>query len=97
MPQSKLTEEQKQYIRDNYMEVEYTVLAKEIGMNLNTLYWWCAQNGLRKRRKGRKRDEKAPKSIIRIGIPKTYTKRPPAIYDNPSREQHVSRILNTKL
>jgi hypothetical protein len=102
MARKELTPEQEAFIRNNYATMEYKDIAAEIDMNINTLYWWCKEHGLRKRRIGRKRDiNKKTKQMAKIMALKPAAVKTgkywPADHTNPSREDHVERILNTQI
>lgn len=93
----KYTDEQKKFIKDNYLKLPHAQIAFKLGLSLSAIQGYCFRNRLIKKSWG-KVTEKEPKRII-LGPPppKTVFTRPPATYSNTSRDQHIDRVLSTNI
>lgn len=87
------TPEQEAFIRSNYEEMTHEQMAVALHISVSRVSYFCNLHNLRK---------KKPKSVFKN---KYASKRPipapvktgrywPADHDNPSREDHINRILN---
>lgn len=98
------TAEQEAWIRKYYNNYTRKVLATKLKVGIRVLRAWLNDMGIEK--KGPKVagkptpapvfDPPAEKEIIRYEPP-VKQPRPPAIYSNVSREQHIDRWLNTNI
>lgn len=94
MSKRKLTPEQIAYIKENYKNTQAKVLASCLGISTSTLQQWSDELGLRSGKKTRIMDRNPLFSRTKQIAEEKKFKRPPAMYSNPSREQHIERILN---
>ena len=85
------TEEQKQFIKDNYQTMLYEDIAVALNLSLHSIHGYCFRHGFKK--KGRDRVIPPPKKIIPYK-PEAAMNRPPAIYSNRDREQVIDYYLN---
>jgi hypothetical protein len=98
------TTEQEAWIRKYYNNYTRKVLATKLKVGIRVLRAWLKDMNIEK--KGPKAkgipapaplfDPPAAKEIIRFEAP-VKQPRPPAIYSNVSREQHIDRWLNTNI
>lgn len=90
----KYTDEQKKFIRENYQELSHEQIAVILKISVTQISGYCFRHGFKK--SGQNKVTPPPKKIIPVK-PEPSFKRPPAIYSNVSREQHIDRWLNTQI
>lgn len=83
-----LTADQKQYIRDNYLNMTRTQMSVNLGLSFKRVDTFCCAESLKKTKYISKEIRKLYEQ------PKSNIKRPPAVYSNMSREQHIDKWLN---
>jgi hypothetical protein len=88
-----ITPEQEEFMRNNYKSMTHEKMGEAIGLTSVSVARYCCNNGLIKMK------------VQRVGTipriipdpPKPKIQRPPAVYNNTSREQHIDRWLNVAI
>lgn len=89
-----LSECEMKFIDINWEEMTHEQIAVKLGIAVSAVSNYCYQNGYRKVKTKRGTRPKKPKVYQNMGPEKKYIDRPPAVYSNPSRDQHVDRWLS---
>lgn len=91
----KKTPERIAFVKANYETSSLEVMASVCGVSMTTMQRWCDELGLKT--SYRKVHPITAKAIevkkLQLPVPKQEG-RPPAVYSNTSREEHIERILN---
>lgn len=89
-----LTPAQHKFIADNWQNMTHEQLAAKIKTSVSFMDNYCVTKGYLKQKK---RKVIPVKKIINLGPTKKVIDRPKGEYSNVSREQHVSKWLNTQI
>jgi ribosome-binding ATPase YchF (GTP1/OBG family) len=88
-----LTDEQKQFIRDNYKEMKHEEIASKLELAVMSVQKFCGRNGLRKLKRCKERFPRLPKLVSTVEVEKKPP-RPRADHTNMSREQRIEFWIN---
>jgi hypothetical protein len=93
----KLSDVEMKYIDLNWESMSYEQIAVKLSITVTLVQYYCGQNGYKKVKP--KRGERPPKQKIyrNKGPERTPIQRPPAVYSNVSRDQHIDRLLNISI
>ena len=89
------TDEQKRFIKDNYMNHTHEQMAIKLGVSVMSIQGYCYRNGYKKYHLY-KVTAPPKKRVITVDRKPSFT-RPPATYSNTSREQHVEKWINIEV
>lgn len=84
-PLRPLTDEEKDFIRENYQMMNRLEMSVQLGAPFKRVDEYCRTQKLIRRKYYVAREKTFPKSTI---------KRPPAVYSNISRDEHIDKWLN---
>lgn len=94
MKNRKMTPERVKFIQDNYETSSLEAMASGLGISFSTVLRWCDDLGLktdeRKKHPTTAKVEQAKKITLPV---QKQEGRPPAVYSNVSREQHIDKWL----
>src|SRR6478735_3679605 len=92
-----LSDYEMRYIDINWEELTHEQMAVKLSIAVSTVSNYCYKNGYRKVKTKRATRPKKPKVYQNLGPERKQIDRPPAIYSNPSREQHVDKWLSAAI
>lgn len=89
-----MTPEQAEWLKEYHRMWSRYHLAMKLGISENTLGRWLSELGLKKKKDGRRTVPVIKKAIKPV---EKKVQRPPAVYSNISREEHIEMILNKQI